>query len=482
MSDPIPVHGAGVQDDTDIQRPLEDLKAPDYVVRLLCGAKAIEMHNFVQMAFCDYVFQIPLNYFERIQRIAQQVRDKHLIPRGIDPARASVENVLAMQETARIMWDESIRPKPEKLRVFFLATDTGGCGFYRCVQPARMLSAYTDTIIADAHLWAGSGFFMDYDVIVASRVIRDELLQVLLPVQAQGPLLVFEVDDNLSCIPDHSPARGLWNEETVRGWDLVRRSCDAAIVSTEELKTALEIPDKTYVCQNAIAPALWPMKLPERPTSGKVRVVWWGSDTHEEDLREIVPAVKHLCARRKDIQFVFCGWIPTAFGEARYERGKQGGRLCPRPEWEPYMEAYPGVYIQRFPSAVQSLRGDIAMAPLVDNPFNRCKSAIKVYEAWASGIPIVTSPVGPYLKTKAVLHAKTTHEWCDTIVALADSKQKRKEMAEAGLRELRASSIDSAVATQYERTLLTIARGKVSRPECNAMIEKRLAEMGRPNG
>ena len=71
------------------------------------------------------------------------------------------------------------------------------------------------------------------------------------------------------------------------------------------------------------------------------------------------------------------------------------------------MDFFPGVDVVQFPSAVQQLRGDIALAPLVDNPFNRCKSAVKVYEAWASGIPIITSPVGPYLTTKAVLHAKS---------------------------------------------------------------------------
>ena len=50
-------------------------------------------------------------------------------------------------------------------------------------------------------------------------------------------------------------------------------------------------------------------------------------------------------------------------------------------------------------------------------------------------------------------------------------------MAEAGLEELRANRIDSVVVTEYERALLMIARGRVARPECNAMIEKRLAEL-----
>lgn len=41
---------------------------------------------------------------------------------------------------------------------------------------------------------------------------------------------------------------------------------------------------------------------------------------------------------------------------------------------------------------------DVALAPLVDNPFNQSKSQLKIYEAGFKKKPIICSPVGPYTR------------------------------------------------------------------------------------
>lgn len=65
-----------------------------------------------------------------------------------------------------------------------------------------------------------------------------------------------------------------------------------------------------------------------------------------------------------------------------------------------YMEAYEG---HRF-----------ALAPLVDNPFNNCKSNLKVLEAGCKGLPIITSKCLPYynpIDNSAVIYANNRYEW-----------------------------------------------------------------------
>ena len=52
----------------------------------------------------------------------------------------------------------------------------------------------------------------------------------------------------------------------------------------------------------------------------------------------------------------------------------------------------------RYYQLIESLDIDIAVAPLEDNMFNHGKSNVKLLEYGMLGLPIIASPVGPYLK------------------------------------------------------------------------------------
>lgn len=56
----------------------------------------------------------------------------------------------------------------------------------------------------------------------------------------------------------------------------------------------------------------------------------------------------------------------------------------------------------------------VAIAPLVDNAFNNCKSNIKILEAGAKGIPVIASRCFPYdnpVDKPFVLYASNRYEW-----------------------------------------------------------------------
>lgn len=56
----------------------------------------------------------------------------------------------------------------------------------------------------------------------------------------------------------------------------------------------------------------------------------------------------------------------------------------------------------------------LAVAPLIDSPFNRCKSNLKILEAGAKGLPIICSKVLPYynpIDESVVSYAETTQDW-----------------------------------------------------------------------
>lgn len=72
----------------------------------------------------------------------------------------------------------------------------------------------------------------------------------------------------------------------------------------------------------------------------------------------------------------------------------------------------------------------IAIAPLVDNDFNNCKSNLKILEAGAKGIPIVCSKVLPYFNpvdARAVTYAENKAEWHYEIVKLLRNPNYRED-------------------------------------------------------
>ena len=83
--------------------------------------------------------------------------------------------------------------------------------------------------------------------------------------------------------------------------------------------------------------------------------------------------------------------IKSYFPEAKYKMPKKS---------ETYMTLYDG--------------HKVAVAPLVEDGFNICKSNLKVLEAGAKGIPIICSPSLPYLNIKdkdVVLFAEDPSQW-----------------------------------------------------------------------
>lgn len=99
------------------------------------------------------------------------------------------------------------------------------------------------------------------------------------------------------------------------------------------------------------------------------------------------------------------------------------------PEWVKMKDAYHNVRLDS-PLPVHNYMKlydghKIALAPLVNNEFNRCKSNLKVLEAGAKGIPIVCSKVFPYyneVDKGTVLYADSKPDWYYLINRLKKDK------------------------------------------------------------
>ena len=88
------------------------------------------------------------------------------------------------------------------------------------------------------------------------------------------------------------------------------------------------------------------------------------------------------------------------------------------PEWSGILSAFPKACYkgsQKLPNYMSLYNGHkISVAPLSENKFNICKSNLKMLEAGAKGLPIITSLTAPYLNPldkNVVLYAEDPLDW-----------------------------------------------------------------------
>lgn len=470
-----------VLDDSSLTDEVLAAKAPWYVMRVLAGACAIPRSNgTILLSSTGRNFILTPEQFTRVQVVAKKVLRETLEPQGLNLRHHwDMEDMFTVEAAARAAYDQLALERPEQLRVCFLRSDNLGPGYYRATQPTGALHQYTTTIKATTADWLNMNFGQKYDVIVACRTDQPASADMLMRLQAGGKVIVFETDDDVNSIPDWNPAKAHYSPERIRTWNFVAAQADGVIVATEELRDLVGRPAVTHVCHNAVHAGAWPMQVRQQ-RGPHVTLLWSGSDTHEMDLALIVPVLRRVLETLPEVRLTFVGYMPTAFGAGAMDGGHL--RYVVDPKYRGRVTLLDGCPTSEWAQRIAQAGGDIALAPLVDCPFNRAKSELRILESWALGIPVIASPVAPY--ARAIRDAENgflcaqPKDWENAIRTLVKNPATREMQAAGGLQSLRAAYTTEKIAGVYEKALLTIARGKVPRPECAAMIEAKCKEWG----
>jgi glycosyltransferase involved in cell wall biosynthesis len=317
------------------------------------------------------------------------------------------------------------------VRVQIHPADDGGCGTYRLIWPAQVLhDAGYDIDLRD---WTSTldtlrqkGPLGDRllevdcqaDVIVFQRPLRQDLVELIPTLQAQGTAVVVEVDDDFHGLPPGHPARTevspARNPRRNKLW--LRRACELAdlvTVSTPALAEVYGSHGRAVVLENCVPAAYLDIDV-ERTGFG-----WTGSThTHIDDLRVVGDAAAAMIDRGHHLRIV-----GTGVGVA--EQLVLGARPFTTTGWVP---------IERYPWEYAGL--GVAMCPLQDNRFNRAKSWLKMAEAAALGVPVIGSPTDEYRRLAEMgvgVLAESWDDWCVQLLRLlGPSPACRVEMAAAG--------------------------------------------------
>jgi processive 1,2-diacylglycerol beta-glucosyltransferase len=278
------------------------------------------------------------------------------------------------------------------------------------------------------------------DIIIVERTWKSENISLSLAeelvrkVRKDGAYLIYSIDDNLLDIkPQKILQKGLSIEQLMVVRYLANKA-DGIIVSTNDLQQRLYgLNNNIFVVPNALDERLLAASLPssnsintDTNTNKKRKVIgYMGTHTHDADLMMILQSLRSILRKyQKTWELQLIGGIADssiiqAFAGLPIKILKVGDN---------------GQYPDFMRWMSQSVQWDLAIAPLEDDCFTRCKSDIKFLDYSALGIPGIYSQVTPYKNT--VRHLETgylarnnSQDWQEAFEFLLNDDILRKKLA-----------------------------------------------------
>lgn len=173
-----------------------------------------------------------------------------------------------------------------------------------------------------------------------------------------------------------------------------------------------------YVFPNSVVPQDYPeVDLAPRDD---VRLLWQGGASHAPDWAPLREAVKHLANKYPQTKWIFWG------SRDNWAEGDIPDKQRIIKDWIHYRAYKPWRSI---------IDADINLCPLLDNNFNRFKSAIKWYEGALQEEATVAANVGPFREIedgKTGMLYDTPEEFITKVGALIENVEFRKKIGAAG--------------------------------------------------
>ncbi|MFZ5808953.1 MAG: glycosyltransferase [Chloroflexota bacterium] len=264
--------------------------------------------------------------------------------------------------------------------------------------------------------------------------------QVIAAARKENIPILYDLDDALIALPENHPSR-LDYQECLESILLALVDADRVIVSSSLLAEIVSPFNDDVVVWDTLLPDLvWKIRPPLPPGQGlPVKIGYMGGLTHDEDLHLLTTVFSRLVEKfGANLEFVFWGTQPL--GQLSAQTNTQ---------FFPEVPAYPA-----FAEAFAQAQADIWVAPLQDNIFNRCKSAIKFWEYSAIGGTGVFSRIPPYQKVvhsgENGLLAGSEEEWYQAIEYLIQNPDARYRMGQQAHQDLMEHGLLSAHLWEWE--------------------------------
>lgn len=282
-----------------------------------------------------------------------------------------------------------------KFRILGLQLDPFACGHYRLNYPLKTLQEKGHEVfitLAGDPKWTPSrvDWHAGWTHIICQRQVSPLVYDCVMDLRNRtGCKVLYEVDDNLHKVHPQSHAFSVFkpNGEVIHTVEKWIRSCDGLIVTTPELAGSYaNLNNRIYVINNYLDLHIrgWHERVErDERLKGKLVIGWAGGSTHTDDEEPLRGVLGPVLGDYPDVAFALCSHPKLM------ERMVSTLDLPP----EKVVRLDP-VSFEKYP--VIPAQFDIGLAPLRDTSFNRNKSALKVMEYGARGVPYIATDIAPY--------------------------------------------------------------------------------------
>jgi processive 1,2-diacylglycerol beta-glucosyltransferase len=308
-----------------------------------------------------------------------------------------------------------------------------GSAFVRLLRPLTHPSLHSSLEVSSSREVEGQSA----DVVIVDRLWRPDISTALArklvqDVRHAGARMIYALDDNLLDLPpERFPLKALSTEEYRWIVQFFLHQADGVLVTSQALQQRISSLNRnTVILPHALDERLLvagSIRPGQGPFGTRRKVVgYMGTPTHDDDLMMILPALQAVGERhREKIEFQFAGVIGRQ--ESLQAMGGLPLRMVnPRPEEHAY-----SLFMLWFTS---SIHWDIAISPLRDTVFNRCKSDIKFLDYSAIGAAGIYSKVPAYESSvhnmeRGLLVENDVKSWTDALEAMLLDDRLRIQLA-----------------------------------------------------
>ncbi|MCB1754091.1 MAG: hypothetical protein KDJ38_01130 [Gammaproteobacteria bacterium] len=288
---------------------------------------------------------------------------------------------------------------------------------YRCFNPAAVLSK-RQNVVAVIHSSESHLADMQPDIVICHRPRAGKELDTVFRKFPQARM-VADFDDLLFCRDtlDTHPASlsgRSSNSALLKSAGEYRQAAgrfNEFTVSTQPLKEHIEkqFPHSTcHIVNNGWGEDWLSMagliEARQKPRSRKKICYFAGTANHDQDLYQVSTQLREFLLENPAIDLEIFGSIDLGKFKA-VESQVIKGRSVP-------------FYL--FPSIIK--QAWVSIAPLIDTPFNQCKSAIKFIEAGLFGVPLIATPTDDLrrMQNDGLLFASQGDDWYLALNRLLD--------------------------------------------------------------
>lgn len=245
-----------------------------------------------------------------------------------------------------------------------------------------------------------------YDIVFASYQANPTMYTMLKVAEKRsGTQHIMDVDDDMFAINPDNPVWTKLTDEKIYFMQCMIRDNTWLSTTTEALKKVFTdrrtLPESSvFVNPNYIADVY---THPPVDNGDDIVIGYFGGSSHYKDVHNsgVLEAIQKIMHEHKNVRFKSVGMILDTYlprGRTTVESGSKGGAWL--------TDVFP------------SLNFNIAIAPILDNPFNRHKSNIKWQESTRAGAVFACSDIGDYqlLPNRCVYKsANTAESWYLTL-------------------------------------------------------------------